>query len=172
METTTLLMTMRRIVWLIVGCSAFVLLSIPLILSNELASIVGGVLCIVFFGIGGAFAITRFLRNRLILELSATGIRLGNGRSIAWPSITAVGIGEVGTVKLLGIQLTPEAGAEGGYQALRNWSRERSGGWDLSWSGQLFDRPLPEVVALIERYRGSVPDAGLGTAPATGETRP
>jgi Protein of unknown function (DUF2510) len=42
------------------------------------------------------------------------------------------------------------------FAAMLKWSRDLSGGWDLTYSPMLFDRPCEQVVQEIENFRQSV----------------
>ena len=138
----------RRVLPLAVGCAIFTALGVWFLFDDSTVRVVIGIVAIVFFGGFGGFAIIRMLRGRAALELSPSGIRMSNGRSIPWQSIALVGEFRQPRAAVAITLSTPTDLLSRGQK----FTRSANGGVDYIFPAALFAAPTSDVVMTIVNY--------------------
>lgn len=95
---------------LVLGCAAFVVIGVFLLLDGGWAAKLAGLASVLFFGICGGYAVWKSLRDPALLTLTPEGIRVHSGGFLPWEDFEAAGMGRVpgapGGTSVLGIRMT------------------------------------------------------------------
>lgn len=59
--------------------------------ADSVANVAVGVLCVLFFGVGGAVAVVRMMRRSTVLVLDADGLRPQDGGFLPWSNVDELG---------------------------------------------------------------------------------
>ena len=74
-------------------CAAFVAGGLFMVLRlDSFTEVLVGMFSIFFFGVGGAFAIPRSYRRKVLLTLDELGLRMPDGGFLSWENIQSIGI--------------------------------------------------------------------------------
>jgi len=95
-----------KIALTVAGCIAFTAVGIFMLVSGPtVVEAIAAVLCIVFFGGGGAFAVVKLARTKTALTLTPAGLYPMSGGLVPWDDYAGVGLGRVSGALIIGIQL-------------------------------------------------------------------
>lgn len=91
------------------GCAAFVAVGVFLLLGDGWGGKLAGLAAILFFGVGGGYALWKKARESAILTLTPEGILVHTGGFLPWEDFEAAGMGRVpgvpGGTSVLGIRM-------------------------------------------------------------------
>lgn len=98
-----------RLAGLALGCGAFTAAGLFLLLADGWAGKLAGLAAILFFGLGGAWAVWKKARDRAVLTLTQDGIRVHAGGFLSWEDFESAGMGRIpgapGGTGVLGIRM-------------------------------------------------------------------
>ena len=98
----------RKTLGLALLCLVLTAASVVALLDGGLIALVGA-LGVVFFGVGGGYAVSKQLRRHPVLTLTAEGVRPGTGGLVPWPDVAAFGVTRIGSVRAVGLALRDPA---------------------------------------------------------------
>jgi hypothetical protein len=140
----------RNVVIAVIGCTAFTVGGFWMLLSGE--EMLAGLLCVVFFGGGGIYAVPKMLRRRVTMVLTPEGIEQ---RYVEGNALLDVPAAVTVWTKLKGQgDLEETLGSFGKVGSLTQallWTREQFG-YDLVLSWVEIDRPAAKFAVLLEGY--------------------
>ena len=114
----------------LLGCLAFAVVGgFMVVFAESYVEVAGGLLCVLFFGVGGLFAAPRLLRQEPVLILEDRGLRPADGGFLAWDNVAEAGVTRIQeNVKCLGVRIVDHAAYASSWSEAER-ERLRSGMW-------------------------------------------
>ena len=109
MKPVVLGTSLMRLAGLALGCAAFVAMGVFLLLDDGWAGKLAGLAAVLFFGLGGGYALLKKLREPALLTLTPEGIRVHSGGFLPWEDFETAGTGRLagapGGTSVIGIRM-------------------------------------------------------------------